>query len=253
MTEGKEALRGLFPSLEELLRAISTLSGRNQGDLEEELSSHLRLRLLFLLLGLAEGASNFAVIERRIQRGLELDRDSAQSVARVISVLLANVAGADVSGRQGISSITYLQRGRLLRRQGGRCAICGRMFSHSDEERLSLDEMTLDHRIPFRLGGDDESNLQILCRRCNAVKRHYLHVGESGSVWMNNHVYWSNRRVVAFWVLVRDGACQRHSCGRGPDVSSLSAGRRSDAGPWSFDNCIALCDSHAAEYEVIRY
>ena len=56
-------------------------------------------------------------------------------------------------------------RYEVLRRAGGRCELCG--VSH---EEVPLD---VDHILPRASGGsNDISNLQILCRSCNADKRH---------------------------------------------------------------------------------
>lgn len=48
----------------------------------------------------------------------------------------------------------------VLTRDGGCCLRCG-----------TAEDLTLDHIVPWSLGGsDDISNLQTLCRRCNASK-----------------------------------------------------------------------------------
>ena len=48
----------------------------------------------------------------------------------------------------------------VLTRDGGCCLRCG-----------TTEDLTLDHIVPWSLGGsDDISNLQTLCRRCNASK-----------------------------------------------------------------------------------
>jgi len=51
-------------------------------------------------------------------------------------------------------------RQQVYRRDGYRCVTCG-----------STDDLTLDHIIPWSLGGsDDASNLQTMCRPCNCRK-----------------------------------------------------------------------------------
>lgn len=51
-------------------------------------------------------------------------------------------------------------RQAVFKRDGGRCKACD-----------STDDLSLDHIIPRSKGGShDESNLQTLCRRCNAAK-----------------------------------------------------------------------------------
>ncbi len=55
-------------------------------------------------------------------------------------------------------------RYEVLKRAGGRCELCG--VSH---EEIALD---VDHIVPrAKGGGNDRSNLQVLCRTCNAQKR----------------------------------------------------------------------------------
>ena len=52
----------------------------------------------------------------------------------------------------------------VLKRAGGRCELCG--VSHDE---VALD---VDHIVPRAKGGsNDRSNLQVLCRTCNAQKR----------------------------------------------------------------------------------
>lgn len=54
-------------------------------------------------------------------------------------------------------------RYKVLKQSGGRCELCGTSY-----EEVPLD---VDHIIPRNQGGtNDESNLQVLCRTCNAQK-----------------------------------------------------------------------------------
>lgn len=56
-------------------------------------------------------------------------------------------------------------RYEILKSAGGRCELCG--VSHEEVP------LQVDHIIPRALGGsNDASNLQVLCRTCNADKRH---------------------------------------------------------------------------------
>lgn len=58
---------------------------------------------------------------------------------------------------------TREERMAAYRKQGGRCAMCGRWFD--------FNAMEGDHVIPFSKGGQTEtSNLQMLCRTCNRSK-----------------------------------------------------------------------------------
>lgn len=52
---------------------------------------------------------------------------------------------------------------RIVRRDNQTCQICGRP--------LKVDEIEIDHVIPYSLGGPtDESNLRVVCRSCNRKK-----------------------------------------------------------------------------------
>jgi len=55
-------------------------------------------------------------------------------------------------------------RYEVLKRAGGRCELCG-----ASHEEVPLD---VDHIVPrAKNGSNDQSNLQVLCRTCNAQKR----------------------------------------------------------------------------------
>ena len=84
-----------------------------------------------------------AICERRIEEHLETYGDQ-----------FGNNTDDPVPG-----SVRY----EVLKRAGGRCELCG--VSH---EEVQLD---VDHIVPRSKGGsNDESNLQVLCRTCNAQK-----------------------------------------------------------------------------------
>jgi len=56
-------------------------------------------------------------------------------------------------------------RKRVMEKCGNACIYCG-----------STDDLTMDHAIPVRRGGaNEEANLQVACRSCNADKRHMTH------------------------------------------------------------------------------
>jgi len=78
-------------------------------------------------------------------------------------------------------------RYEVLRRSGGRCELCG-----ASHEEIQID---VDHIIPRSKGGtNDESNLQALCRTCNAQKlnrddTNFSEVAESYKVRVENCVF----------------------------------------------------------------
>lgn len=64
---------------------------------------------------------------------------------------------------------TYSKQERkiIYDKSNGRCELCG--------QRLSLENMTLDHIIPISMGGkDDMNNLQASCFACNQFKGNIL-------------------------------------------------------------------------------
>lgn len=64
---------------------------------------------------------------------------------------------------------TYSREERkiIYNKSNGRCELCG--------QRLSLENMTLDHIIPLSMGGkDDMENLQATCLACNQFKSNIL-------------------------------------------------------------------------------
>lgn len=75
------------------------------------------------------------------------------------------VRNGDPYGGPNLDNLPTGLRYEILRRAGGRCELCG--VSHEEVP------LQVDHIIPRALGGsNDPSNLQVLCRTCNADKRH---------------------------------------------------------------------------------
>ena len=63
--------------------------------------------------------------------------------------------------------ITQEEKERLLKKQGNKCAICGC--------EISLQEMHVDHIIPFDYVGDRlNDNYQGLCKDCNLSKSNHV-------------------------------------------------------------------------------
>ncbi|TVM03004.1 MAG: HNH endonuclease [Candidatus Brocadia sp. WS118] len=58
------------------------------------------------------------------------------------------------------SKISENERGEVFKRDNFQCIKCG-----------SMENLSIDHILPFSLGGDTiMSNLQTLCRACNSKK-----------------------------------------------------------------------------------
>ena len=246
---------GLKASLPDLVELLSDLTGRAVAENTQELETHVAARIVFLLLGEVADASNFGVLSRRLAARLRRSEPEIASLAGALVESLSCMTGAEVGRREGLGRLGYSSRRLLYQRQGYRCAVCGWEFraEPGSERTESEAQATLDHVVPFRLGGDQRANLWILCGLCNAIKGSCVHVGEYGRVWIGNHVYWSSERATAFWVFLRDQHCRSLDCGEGPRSGRLFATRSGDRGKWTLDNMLTKCESHARGLDVVRY
>jgi hypothetical protein len=250
-----DELRALYPNVQDLIAALSQVCGRGQDEMEEEIAFHISLRTLFLLLGHVESAPNYRAAQHRLARCLGHSEADLHALSAAIANVRLSLRGAEGATQAGVADLSYVERQRLLRRQGSRCAVCGWPFESSDMEHRSPQQaqVTLDHVIPFRLGGDGFPNLRLVCGLCNSIKQAKLHVGEQGLVWTNNYIYWPRRKTVAFWTFERDLGCRVSDCTIGPATGRLFAVRRGDRGPWSFDNCTTVCETHADGLQFVEY
>ncbi len=248
----KEILRR-SSSLDDLVTLLAELSGRSSAAVQDEIVAHLGARIAFLLLGEISDAPNYAAIESRVARRYRADLASVRDLAAQLAQTAAWVNAAEVSRKTSLRDLPYPLRQRLFISQGNRCGVCGWCFADSPSPWRILEECqaTLDHRMPFRLGGDRLENLWILCGLCNAIKESKSHIGEHGRVWMNNHVYYDGQRPVAFWTMRRDLGCTR--CGRGPEAVHLKVVRRNVTGAWVVDNCATVCGEHVEAGDPIDY
>jgi hypothetical protein len=247
-----ELLR-LHPTLDDLIRLLSDLGDRPADETVAEIRQHLALRVIFLLLSETEGAPNYQVLRKRIENRLQVA--GATGLVDALASIRAHILAADIAPRSGLEDLTHTLRQALLKKQGDRCAVCGWHF-HEPNHPGRIDTLsgpTLDHRVPYRLGGDQTTNIWILCHLCNAIKHSRLHVGEHGPVWTNNYVYWSRQRAVAFWVMMRDRQCRWAACTTTAATSRLLVVRIGNRGAWVFDNCVTVCETHLADADGINY
>lgn len=114
----------------------------------------------------------------------------------------------------------------LMLGQGHRCAYCGYSFAEIPGEQ------TLDHIIPFRLGGDHMcgSNWQILCKTCNWKKKDMLSIFQHrvANDWIYHLQRWTpeqedrtGKKRIEFAVILRDKKCKQ--CESGPTEKQLFA------------------------------
>lgn len=154
----------------------------------------------------------------------------------------------------------------LLKRQAGRCAVCGYLFSAQDldedpsagiaarvdtpvsgdwdrsPKRLAR-RAVLDHMLPIYLAGDDRQNWQVLCRTCNEGKSDLV-FPFAGADWFGSARAMRlirTRPRLFYMVLCRDGACA--TCGRGPQQVELRVRRRDNEGTDCYPNLVATCRS----------
>ena len=86
--------------------------------------------------------------------------DDVQKKSGIYEYLLS---GRERENALSLRKFTESQKRAAFERQGGACRVCGRRFSY--------EEMEGDHIVPWSKGGKTvPENLQMLCRRCNAVK-----------------------------------------------------------------------------------
>lgn len=242
-----DQLLKLYPKPDDLLSVLGSLSGRHRDNLEREVSEHLALRICFLLLGELESSSSYETFDRRLRLRLAPGNERLFSVSDSLARTLALVSAKDDSGRLGLRALTYPHRRALFAAQNHRCAVCGFAFTGREEtgDRTEYEcSPTLDHKVPFRLGGEGYANLWILCGRCNGLKEARVHVGETGRPWTNNYVYSDKRRVVAFWAMWRDRQCTTDGCIKTARAGRLYVERRVARGAWVLDRCVTRCGDH---------
>lgn len=145
---------------------------------------------------------------------------------------------------------------RLRGSQGARCAVCGCTFADGPREE------TLDHVIPWRLGGDPPGgwNWQLLCRRCNTAKDTLLGaylapeysnwifpdpIGQSGASGVELH---ERGRYLALRHFAR---CQEPGCEVTPQSGALKVVRTRLTGFSVLDHLTVLCEAHCVESHAV--
>ncbi|WP_109485781.1 HNH endonuclease signature motif containing protein [Occallatibacter savannae] len=244
----------LYPSIPDLLSILQRWSDRSADDAEQELKEHLASRIFFLLLSDIETAPNFTAACRRIESRLGLSANTAEQLTEELSIIASRLRTLSSVRASGLSDLPYTVRRKLLDRQAHRCVVCGWHFRNQalHNRQPQHASPTLDHIVPYRIGGDGLSNLRIICGLCNAVKGDRMHIGERGRVWSDNFIFLHNLKVVAFWAMVRDGRCEVGGCAATPEQTRLFVSRRLGKGQFVIDNCITRCELHASA-DVIDY
>jgi 5-methylcytosine-specific restriction endonuclease McrA len=248
LPEGVVEIQKHYPDVDALVAAVSRLSGRSEESLIREFCAVLATRIFFLLLDEAGKSTNFDHAVRRVAARLGVPVEQAVSIVRHVGATQANIRNATAAPKLSLSSLPYYERSRLIRTQNGRCAICGWKFSdRHDPERVP----TLDHTVPYRLGGEQGSNLQVLCALCNRKKGAWLLAADRGRLWLDNYVYFSDSKSSVCWAFIRDGACR--ICEMPPSRGRLFAQLRNPLGEPCLDNVESMCENHLNADHVVAY
>ena len=152
----------------------------------------------------------------------------------------------------GISDVRQKRKiyEELKNRQNNRCLVCGIIFGGDTVE-------TLDHVIPWRLGGDpgNGANWQLLCAACNSAKGFYI----SSRMLPEYHNWYyldvddglddatrfgvSNR--IRYVVLTEYPVCEQEGCNRTSFDDELHVVPRSQSGLRIFGHLTTRCSIHA--------
>lgn len=142
-------------------------------------------------------------------------------------------------------------------KQGARCACCGCLFGLGDKEE------TLDHVIPWRLGGDPPGgwNWQLLCKRCNGAKdtlvsaltlpeyQNWIYSDFVRTLQPNADVISERGR---YLVLKYYGRCQVPNCNAMPATQELAVTKNSSAAFPVFDHTSVACVEHCLHLGLER-
>jgi 5-methylcytosine-specific restriction endonuclease McrA len=130
----------------------------------------------------------------------------------------------------------------LIARQVGRCCVCGTALTNDTH-------VAIDHVLPWRIGGDKDANLQLLCERCNRGKRDYVSPLQSPRIhgWMYGLDGLDLSRVnedSRYVALAVAGRCMFLTCLQAPRDGELDVYSRSASAIATLDNCVVSCGGH---------
>jgi hypothetical protein len=199
--------------------------------------------------------------------GIDPPESDVAEVMKVVKRLQRFAIGGRTSIGTSSLDMDRVTHRKILKRQSSRCASCGYLFREEDlDSTYSSDDTeeseseflprlrnpkkysrkaVLDHIYPIYLGGDCESNWQILCRTCNSGKSDLV-LGFEGRGWFGAARLRDLTQVTAqlfYMVLRRDGRCM--VCSRGPTQVQLGLVRKDINGADLYPNLQASCLSCA--------
>jgi len=107
--------------------------------------------------------------ELRMPQELNCRLESIEEVLCSLMFLIQNKKKEETEKKRG-SSVGKKLRGEILHRDNYTCRNCGKSGKGFEEIKLHI-----DHIIPKTEGGKGiPSNLQVLCSKCNLLKKNYL-------------------------------------------------------------------------------
>ena len=220
------------------------------GDLQYHLCCTAILRRLMLMLPLLPAGESYNLRRRRLTRYLvEMGLDESPPASLLDSLLdrMAHVE-AVVSNRITKASwadLHFTDQKQMLDAQNRRCCACGvRLTPGAGSDDPTRPE--LDHRIPFIIGGNQRTNLQLLCKRCNGAKSDDITLATPTSITLNLFYRSSATARIEYWVFERDRSkCTVDGCTNSSANTQLHVRKRNVTGREVFDNLTTFCSDHA--------
>jgi len=148
------------------------------------------------------------------------------------------------------SDLHYVDKHDLLEKQNRRCGLCGRPLEIGGSPSSSA-LPTLDHIVPFALGGNRKDNLRLICKSCNSTKGMNLTFANSDRVAMNYFIKYptsGHPKEVVLWVLERDRSqCTEKDCPHTSKTSKLGVVKIYSRGREIYDNLRTVCEDCAPD------
>lgn len=238
-------------SLETLESLQSLAESAGVGGVIGHASAVVYLRLAMLLLPRVPTQSSYnvqvAVVRSYLgSLGVQLPNALVDKIVETVNRIESVLSGREV--KKGWSDIHYKRQHELLQAQNSRCLVCGCKFDiHGEQDRGRQPE--LDHILPFVFGGNEESNVRVLCGRCNSGKRDHISFLQSDYVALNYFVKEGRHstRELRFWVIQRDKSrCREPECCATSRNAELFVVLRRSQGRFVFDNLRTVCEVHVA-------
>lgn len=172
---------------------------------------------------------------------LDFNKETIEKILEIIS----NINKYEKNNKKDSwSRIHYKEKDYLLKDQNFRCKVCGTAFVINDDS-TNMNRPELDHIVPFILGGNNEKNTRIVCKKCNISKGTSISFVNENIVAMNyfiNNSY--NKNKVIYWIFERDKSkCTNKECLNSSKNSKLFVEKIHKNGRFIYDNLKTVCES----------